>query len=199
MKKFPFIIMLLAVMIAGCGGKDIKNTQPRIVEVFIEQAGNRIDIKDNTAEIRRMPFSFIISFSRPDSIFINASFSSESFNNAQAGLSLNELIGFRNPGIDEEPFNKQNILHISNNTPNLWYYTDDTDHRFNLIKKHERGIICQRDIVSIADIDSESQKTDINKLKKDTIYLVIVTADWNEDYTKMIEQSRKLIKLKFII
>jgi hypothetical protein len=199
MKKFPFIIMLLTAIIAGCGGKDIKDTQPRLVEVFIEQSGNRIDIKDNTAEIRRMPFSFIINFSRPDSIFINASFSSESFNNALAGLPLNELIGFRNPGIDEEPFNKQNILYLSNDTPNLWYYTDDTDHRFNLIKKHERGVICQRNILSIADVDSENLKTELNKLKKDTIYLVIVTVDWNEDYTKMLEKSRKLIKLKFII
>jgi len=199
MKKFPFIIMLLTAIIAGCGGKDIKDTQPRLVEVFIEQSGNRTDIKDNTAEIRRMPFSFIINFSRPDSIFINASFSSESFNNALAGLPLNELIGFRNPGIDEEPFNKQNILYLSNDTPNLWYYTDDTDHRFNLIKKHERGVICQRNILSIADVDSENQKTELNKLKKDTIYLVIVTVDWNEDYTKMLEKSRKLIKLKFII
>lgn len=199
MKKFLLIIMPLIALIAGCGGKDIKDTQPRLVEVFIEQTGNRINLKDNTAEIRRIPFSFIINFSRPDSLFVSASFSSESFNNAQAGLPLTELIGFRNPGIDEEPFNKQNILNISNNTPNLWYYTDDTDHRFNLIKKHEKGIICQRDILSITDIDSGSQTIELNKLKKDTIYLVIITVDWNEDYTKMIEKSRKLIKLKFII
>jgi hypothetical protein len=57
-----------------------------VVEVFIEQAGNRINLKDNTAEIRRIPFSFIISFTRPDSVFVNASFNSESFNNALAGL-----------------------------------------------------------------------------------------------------------------
>ncbi|HOP28737.1 MAG TPA: hypothetical protein P5120_01690 [Spirochaetota bacterium] len=198
MKNFPLII-LLTMMIAGCGGKGIKDTQPRLVEVFIEQAGNRINIKENTAEIRRIPFSFIINFSRPDSIFINASFSSESFNNALAGLPLDELIGFRNPGIDEEPFNKQNILHVSNAAPNLWYYTDDTDHRFNLIKKYEKGIICQRNIHSIADIDSEGQKTELNKLKNGIIYLVIVTVDWNEDYTKMIEKSRKMIKLRFIL
>jgi len=199
MKIYPLIIFLLSLLIAGCGGKDIKDTQPRMVEIFIEQAGNRIDIKDNTAEIRRIPFSFIINFSRPDSIFINASFSSESFNNALAGLPLSDLIGFKNPGIDEEPFNKQNTLNISIDNPNLWYYTDDTDHRFNLIKKHERGIICQRNISYIADIDSDSQITELNKLRNNIIYLVIVTVDWNEDYTKMIEKTRKLIKLKFII
>lgn len=199
MKKFLMLIIFLPVMIISCGGKDIKDTQPRLVDIFIEQAGNRIDIKDNTAELRRTPFSFIINFSRPDSIFINASFSSETFNNAQAGLPLSELIGFRNPGIDEEPFNRQNILYISNDKPNLWYYTDDTDHRFNLIKKHEHGIICQRNILSLADIDSESEKTELGKLKNSIIYLVIVTVDWNEDYTKMIEKSRKLIKLKFIL
>ncbi len=199
MKKFPLIIILLSAIFSGCGGRGLKDTQPRLVEVFIEQAGNRIDIKDNTAEIRRIPFSFIINFSRPDSIFINASFSSESFNNALAGLPLSDLIGFRNPAIDEEPFNKQNLLHISNDTPNLWYYTDDTDHRFDLIKKHDKGIICQRNILALADLDSDSQKTELSRLKNGIIYLVIVTVDWNEDYTKMIEKTRKLIKLKFII
>lgn len=199
MKRIAVIIILLSAIIAGCGGKDIKETDTRTVEIYIEQGGNRIELRDNTAELRRTPFSIIFNFSRPDSIFVNASFGSESFNNAINGLPLSDLVGFRNPGIDEEPFNKQGILYISNNTPNLWYYTDDTDHRFNLIQKYEKGIICQRDILSVADIDADGQKTELQKLKKDTIYLVIVTVDWNEDYTRMIEKSRKLIKLKFII
>lgn len=199
MKKFQIIIILLAAVIAGCGGRDIKETETGMVEIYIEQGGSRIEIRDNTAELRRTPFSIVFKFSRPDSIFVNASFSSESFNNASNGLPLSELIGFKNPGIDEEPFNKQSILYISNDAPNLWYYTDDTDHRFNLIKKDDMGITCQRDILSVADIDAGSQKTELIKLKKDIIYLVIVTVDWNEDYTRMIEKSRKLIKLKFII
>ncbi|HOP63299.1 MAG TPA: hypothetical protein PK358_07805 [Spirochaetota bacterium] len=199
MRKFQVILSLLIAILSGCGGDNIKDNQIRTVEIFIEQNGSRIDIKDNTAELRRAPFSVIINFSRPDSIFINASFLSESYNNASMGLPLNELLGFKNPGIDEEPFNKENTLYISKSSPNLWYYTDDTDHRFDLIKKSERGIICQRSISSVMDIDTEGQAIELPKIKKDTIYLVIMTVDWNEDYTQMIEKSRKLIKLKFIL
>ena len=49
------------------------------------------------------------------------------------------------------------------------------------------------------DIDSESNITEITKIKRDSIYLVILSVDWNEDYTRMIEKNRKMIRLKFII
>ncbi len=199
MKRIMITIIIIAALLTGCGGNNIKDTTPRSIEVYIEQGGNRIEVKDNTAELRRMPFSFIFNFSKPDSIFVSASFSSDTFNNAGAGLQLEELTGFKNAGVDEEPFNKDNLLYISANTPNLWYYTDNSDNSFNLIKKHEKGIICQRDITSVSDVDSGNQVTDISKLKKDSIYLVFLSVDWNEDYTRMIEKSRKLIKIKFII
>ena len=199
MRRIPVFIILLTVLFSACGGQNIKETEQREIEVFIEQGGNRIEIKNNTAELRRVPFSLIFTFSRPDSIFVNASFNSETYNNAIIGLPLNELIGFKNPGIDEEPFNRQNHLYISAATPNLWYYTDDTDHRFNLVKKSDPSIICQRNIISFMDIDSESNITEITKIKRDSIYLVILSVDWNEDYTRMIEKNRKMIRLKFII
>lgn len=199
MRRIPVFIILLTVLFSACGGQNIKETEQREIEVFIEQGGNRIEIKNNTAELRRIPFSLIFTFSRPDSIFINASFNSETYNNAIIGIPLNELIGFKNPGIDEEPFNRQNLLYISAAAPNLWYYTDDTDHRFNLVKKSDPSIICQRNIISFMDIDSESNITEITKIKRDSIYLVILSVDWNEDYTRMIEKNRKMIRLKFII
>ncbi len=199
MKKFWIMIILLAVFIPGCGGGDLKDTRQQSIEIFIEQRGTRIDISDNTVELRRAPFSLMFRFPRPDSIFINASFKSETFNNALIGLPLNELIGFKNPGIDEEPYNRNSILYVSDNTPNLWYYTDDTDHRFNLIEKKDEKIICRRDIVSIVDIDDESRQTELLEIKQDTLFIVIVSVDWNEDYTRMIEKSRKMLKLKFII
>lgn len=199
MRRIPVFIILLTVLFSACGGQNIKETEQREIEVFIEQGGNRIEIKNNTAELRRIPFSLIFTFSRPDSIFVNASFNSETYNNAIIGIPLNELIGFKNPGIDEEPFNRQNLLYISAATPNLWYYTDDTDHRFNLVKKSDPSIICQRNIISFMDIDSESNITEITKIKRDSIYLVILSVDWNEDYTRMIEKNRKMIRLKFII
>ena len=126
-------------------------------------------------------------------------FNAETFNNAKEGLPLNELSGFKNTGIAEELFNKDSVIYISFDSPNFWYYADDTDHRFNSVLKSENGYICTRDISGIVDLDGTGEKIDMIKIKQNEIFLVIIKSEWNEDYTKMIEKSRKVIKLKFII
>ena len=199
MKKIILLLLIVAFYTGCAGDKNITIKKAETISVTIEQEGQIITLSGDTAELKRAPFSLIFTLSRPDSIFTSASFETETFNNALAGLKIEELAGFKNPGTDEEPFNKSNILYISADTPNLWYYTDDTDHRFNSVVKSEKGFICRRDISSVINLDQKGEKTDVIKVKQDAIYLVIIMADWNEDYTRMIENSRKIIKLKFII
>ena len=200
MKKNLLIIISLIFICYGCSSeKNIKDEVSDIIDVTIEQGGNRINIVDDTAEIRRTKFSIRFKFSRPDAILINASFHPETFNNAKEGLPLYELKGFKNTLIAEELFNRDEVIFISLDSPNLWYYTDDSDHRFNNVLKSENGYLCTREISGIIDLDGAGDKIDIIKVKQNEIFLVIIKSEWNEDYTKMIEKNRKMIKLKFII
>jgi len=200
MKKCLSIILFLIIALYSCSSdKNIKKDMRDTIDVYIEQNGNRVNIVDDTAEIRRTKFIIQFKFSQPDSILINASFHPETFNNAREGLSLNELSGFKNTGISEELYNKESLIYISFDSPNFWYYTDDTDHRFNNVLKSENGFLCVREISGVIDLDGSGEKTDITKISQKEIFLVIIKSDWNADYTRMIEKNRRIIKLKFIL
>lgn len=200
MKRCLFIIILIMLLCYGCSAdKNIKDEKSDKIDLMIEQNGNRIDIVDDTAEIRRSNFSMRFKFAQPDGILINASFHAETFNNSKEGLPFNELSGFKNALISEQLFNKDRVIFISFSSPNFWYYGDDSDHRFNTVLKSENGYLCTREISGIIDLDESEDKIDISKVKENEIYLVIIKIEWNNDYTQMIEKSRKMIKLKFII
>jgi len=199
-KRLCFLVLIIVTCYSCSANKNIKNEILDKIDVSIEQGGNNINIIDDTAEIRRSKFSIKFKFAQPeDSILINASFRNETFNNAKEGLPLDELSGFKNTGIAEELFNKNSVLYLSFDSPNFWYYADDTDHRFNNVLKNESGYVFTRDISGIVDLDGTGEKIDISKVKQNAIFLVIIKSEWNEDYTRMIEKSRKLLKLKFIL
>jgi hypothetical protein len=199
MKKILYILTVL-ILIQGCSAdKNIKKIKSDKIDITIEQDGNVIDIIDDTAEIRRTKFSFKIKFLQPESLLVNASFKSETFNNAKEGLPLADLSGFKNTGIAEDLFNRESAIYLSKDSPNFWYYSDDLDHRFTSVLKTEDGYICSRDVSCIIDLDGTGEKTDLIKIKEKAIYLVLIKIEWNESFSKMIEKSRKVIKLKFLI
>ena len=188
------------VLCLSCASeKIIKQKVTDTIEIAIEQSGNVIQINDDTAEIRRTNFSIILKFPQPESILINASFKPETFNNAREGLPINELAGFKQTGIPEDLFNRESVIYLSKDSPNFWYYADDSDHRFNSVLKSENGYLCTREISGIVDIDGSGEKIDLIKIKEDIIYLVLIKVEWNESYTKIIEKDRKFLKLKFVI
>ena len=199
MKKTIYIFISIMFLISCASEKDIKTQVSDSIILNIEQGGNRIEIIDDTAEIRRTRFSLILQFPKPESILVNASFKPETFNNAREGLPINELIGFKNTGIPEDLFNRESVIYLSKDSPNFWYYADDSDHRFNSVLKTESGYICTREVSGIVDLDESQEKTDLIKIKENTIYIVFIKVEWNESYTKIIEKARKLLKLKFVI
>jgi len=200
MKKFIYIMLLINIAFFNCSNKNIaKDDAADRIDVSVEQGNQNISIVDNTVEIRRRQFSLVFKFKQPDSVLVNASFHPETFNNACEGLPLDELAGFKDTGITEELYNKNSALYISYKSPNYWYYVDDKDHRFTGVVKKENEFICTREITSCIDFDGSGDRTDIGNVMHKEFYLVIVKSEWNRDYTKKIEKSRRMIKFKFIL
>ena len=193
-------MILMNIALFDCSNKNIiKDDAADGIDISVEQSGQNISIVDDTVEIRRIKFSLIFRFKQPDSVLLNASFHPETFNNAYEGLPLDELAGFKDTGITEELYNKNSALYISYKSPNYWYYVDDNDHRFTNIVKGENGFICTREIASFIDFDGSGDKSNIGSAMQKEFYLVIVKSEWNRDYTKRIERSRRMIKFKFIL
>ena len=200
MRKLISLIVLINIAFINCSNKEIiKDDITDRIDVSIEQGDQNISIVDDAVEIRRRKFSLIFKFKQPDSVFVNASFHPETFNNAYEALPLDELSGFKDTGITEELYNKNSALYISYKSPNYWYYVDDNDHRFTSIVKSEKEFICKRDITNFIDFDGSGDKNNIGNIMQKELYLVIVKSEWNRDYTKRIERSRRMIKFKFIL
>ncbi|MCL1865723.1 MAG: hypothetical protein FWF73_07935 [Spirochaetes bacterium] len=193
-------MFLINIAFLNCSNKElVKDDSTDRIDVSVEQGDQNIAIVDDAVEIRRRNFSLVFRFKQPDSVLVNASFHPETFNNANEGLPLDELAGFKDTGITEELYNKNSALYISYKSPNYWYYVDDKDHRFTSVVKNENGFICTREITSFIDFDGSGDKNNIGNVMQKEFYLVIVKSEWNRDYTKRIEKSRRMIKFKFIL
>ena len=200
MKKFIYLALLINIAFFNCSNKNlIKDDAADRIDVSVEQGDQIISIVDDTVEIRRINFSLIFKFKQPDSVFVNASFHPETFNNAKEGLPLDELAGFKDTSITEELYNKNSALYISYKSPNYWYYVDDNDHRFTSIVKNKDELICTREITGFIDFDGSGEKNNIGSVMQREFYLVVVKSEWNRDYTKRIEKNRRIIKFKFIL
>jgi hypothetical protein len=200
MRKFIYLMLLINIAFFNCSNKNIiKDDAADRIDVSVEQSDQIISIVDDTAEIRRIKFSLIFKFKQPDSVLVNASFHPETFNNAYEGLPLDELAGFKDTSITEELYNKNSALYISYKSTNYWYYVDDKDHRFTNVVKNEDEFVCTREIASFIDFDGSGDRTNIGNVMQKEFYLVIIKSEWNRDYTKRIEKSRRMIKFKFIL
>lgn len=198
--KRTFFALLTVVIFLSCGETvQKKKGRSEFIDVYLEQDGRIINIINDTAEISKKQFRFVFNFRQPDSVLLNASFNPASYDSARNGAPLEQIPGFQNTGIAEELFNAEYFMFISDNSPNYWYYSDDSDSRFDSVTKDENGYTCRRTVSSFIDLEGKAEKQDIMKIKQDTIYIVIAMIEWNADFTRMIERSRRYLKIKFIL
>lgn len=191
--------ILASALIYSCSGSgQKKNGSSEFIDLYLEQDGRIINIIDDTAMVSKKQFRFLFRFSQPDSILVNVSFTPESYDSAQNGAPLDSIPGFINTGIAEELFNPEYLMFISDDSPNYWYYSDDTDSRFDSVTKDDAGYTCRRTISSFIDLDGKAEKKEISKIQQDTIYVVVAMIEWNADFTQRIERSRRYFKIKFI-
>lgn len=199
MRIFSAMLIFITIL-AGCSSKTIiEDINTDIINLKVVQNGETAEIRENTVQLRRAPFSLIFTFPRPDGLLIHASMNNRNYLQAETGAPLSDLPGFRNTSISEELFNRESMMYVSDDSPSYWYYTDETDHRFNSVTATDQGLICRRDINSITDITTGKNLLLSGQEAGDTVYIVIIKADWNRDYTERIELSRRLLKITFNI
>jgi hypothetical protein len=194
------LAIILSLTIAGCSSATITDDGRRNeINIAIVQNNVIIEPENNTYRLRRAPFSIRVTFKQPDGLLIHASLNDRTYLKAEAAYPLNELSGFMNTSIAEELFNMDSVIHVSESAPGYWYYTDETDHRFNSVVPGESGYLCIREVSTIIDLDSGKEPLPLSRMKGDTLYIVIMKTDWNKDYTERIELNRKVIKITFSI
>lgn len=194
------LAIILSLTLAGCSSATIiEDASLNDIDISILQNNEIIEPENNIYSLRRAPFSIRLTFKQPDGLLIHASFNDRTYIKAESSSPLNELPGFSNTSISEELFNRESVIHVSETAPGYWYYTDGTDHRFNSVVADNRGFVCTREVTGIIDIDSSKEITNLSSIDGDTLYIVIMKTDWNQDYTRRIELNRKYFKIRFNI
>ena len=199
------LLCVLCIFLACPGNRRGNNNNGDFKVVFI-QDGIIQQVVGNEISLKKETFSMVFYFNQPDGIFINASLKEDSFNAVLLQKPLDELPGFKGVGHQEEPFNKNKSIYISDKFPNYWMYTNNTSHRFNKIDIKNNVYICQRTIENLT-LDSEENKDkdkdksknviELTEMKEKYLYLVILKLEWNQDFSKRLEKKRKYYRIKF--
>lgn len=199
-KIFRTLFVFFIFAAAGCGSateKDKKNPGFEHFRVFFEQNGVPQEIVSGAVALEKKPFDIIIHFPGPDSVFVSASYDSDSYNAALSGEPLSAIKGFDETGMAEELFNKDETLMLSESAPHYWHYLDQNDHRFSEIIAADAYFVCRKKISFVSTEDNRGRPVEISKIKKKEIYLVFMKLDWNKDFTDKNEFKRLPLKIIF--
>jgi hypothetical protein len=188
------------VLVLSCGGSSVPvriNPGFEHFRVLIEQDGTLAEAADGAVSLKKKPFDIIIHFADPDSVFVSADITPETYDAAAAGRPLQSLPGFSETGMAEELFNKDETLMISGTAPHYWHYLNRDDHRFTDVVQTEAYLVCRKKISRYSEGQNFKKQIPIEKIRQGTIYLVFMKLDWNINFTKKIEYKRFFIKIKF--
>jgi hypothetical protein len=165
--------------------------------VGLEQDGRAVPIVNHQATLQKRSFTIVVSLAQPDGILVNASFAADSYDSAQAGRPLSDIVGFTDLGMAEEAFNPQAALMASRRAPHYWYYQHDANHRFNDVRRREGRLVCRRIVANIMDRDATRHFTPLDQLAENTLYLVFMNTEWTQDFSRQLEKQRDYLKLVF--
>ena len=194
---FLCLMFSLGMAFVAFGQTEILPDIPQYFAVGFEQSGRLIPIENHQVILQKKSFSLVLYFKRPESVLINASFSPDSFEQARAGVPLENILGFADLGMAEEPFNPKTLLMISDNAPHYWYYENDANHRFNDVAKKKGIFICRRIIAQVMHRDTTRALVPVRDMREDALYLVFMRTEWTKDFRQQIEKQREYVKVLF--
>lgn len=193
------ISVILFILFTGCTSTQDKSLKAPFEHFLIafEQDGTILPIENHQVNLRKAPFAVLVYFTAPDSLYIHASTERKTFDLAAGGSTVSELPGFEAGEIQENLFNSEKTLHLSETAPSFWKYTSKTEHNFSEIKNETNVIVCRRTIDTVTDHGRGDMVTPLEKISSGTVFLSMIKMEWNEDYSKRIEKKRQYFILSF--
>lgn len=189
-KAVTFVFLVLSAL-ALCPGA-LAGTDG--FKVAVEQNGTVVPIEDGVIRLKKAPFNFTFTLTRPTPIQVAASLDPGRFDLARQGAPMHEFMK-SGTGAAEGLFNEHKLLFVGKNHTNYWYYDSDEDNRFDLVKHTEGSISCRRTIESLFLTDEGKRVVPIADFDARRLYLVFVNIDPSNGY---VEIQRECIIIEFI-
>jgi hypothetical protein len=201
-RKYLIAALVLTAIFSAVQKSSAQQVLPRLnsgryFEVGIEQNGKSVPIENHQVTLQKIPFSLVFYFPRQEGILVNTSFTPESFEPARNGQPFDDIPGFSDLGMAEEPFNPRVVVMITSRAPHFWYYANQAEHRFNEVSKDNGIFICRRIVANVMYRDTTKEIVALRNIPEDTLYLVFMKTVWTKDYSQQIEQQREYLKITF--
>ena len=163
-------------------------------EIEVYQENKKVDIKNNTAFLKRLPFEMHFIMHRPQGIAINACLSDTNMIALIHGKELNEMHPYLY-GMAEEMYNPDREILINSNAPSYWFYDDSLTHRFSSVSLSPTQIEGIRYIQQMTNVESGEilQAKDF----PDHLYLGLIACEWIAATQREQEYYRTHLTLVF--
>ncbi|PIE29277.1 hypothetical protein CSA57_09730 [candidate division KSB3 bacterium] len=201
MKTWIAVTICLFTLVSFVQSADAQLMQlPEIDKYFavaFEQHGQLIPIANHQITLEKNSFSIVLFFKEPGSVLVNASLQSESFEQARDGVAFEQIQGFTDLGMAEEPFNPKTLLMLSKQAPHYWYYEDASKHRFNDVRWQEGLLVCRRIVAQVMYREKGRATLPLRDMRENAIYFVFMRTIWNQDFSGRFEQQREYVTVNF--
>jgi hypothetical protein len=193
MKNLLYLTATLTVFLFS--GTTFK--EPVYFNIGIKQNGQEIPVTDHRVIINKDAFSILLKFQEAQAVLVNASFESESYDEAHKGTPMGKIKGFNQTAMAESHFNPDKDIMINDVAPCYWHYESKEAHRFSLVKKVKDEMVCERIIEKFSVIKpGEHDAHKIADAKYDKLYLVFISYEASKKGVKT-ETHRDFLEIIF--
>jgi len=122
-------------------------------KAYIVQDGKQLPINYHVVDVKRKPFQIVVDMPDKEGVFVNVSFSKNTYKNALKNVPFKDLNGFSEAAIYEVWKNPNNELLVSNTKPCFWFIESRLNHRFSDYEWVNNRYICTRQVNTIYDVN----------------------------------------------
>ena len=163
----------------------------------IEQDGRDVPIARHEAHLRKAPFTIVISFpSVGGRAMVNASRKGALAEAVMAGRSASSVLPIPAQGLQENLFNPNQRIFVTDTGYNHWYYGSEKLHRFDSVTPSNGRYACRRRIACFS-ADMSSPSTPVEQFDGGALYLTFVKETLAPGGGNRVEQYAEYLKLIF--
>ncbi|MCF6365783.1 MAG: hypothetical protein L3J35_06220 [Bacteroidales bacterium] len=184
----PIITILLTGMITF----QQSNAQTNSFYVYFKQNNKRINIENAKIELKKQPFTIFVEYTQPLDLFVNASYKSNTYNQAKVGKLMFFIPAFSETNNLETFFRNKGTINLYNEKATIWEKgkTDAEE-----IQKTDAGrFLAYRNIEKIYSPEHKNFKN-IKDVQFD-LNMVFIYAEKDED-GGFQEIQREFVKIKW--
>ncbi|WP_430612757.1 hypothetical protein [Flavobacterium sp. JP2137] len=174
------------------------NAAPKIGEnkfkFKIFQNGREVAVKNHVVELQPTTFQLQFIFDDPMGVLVHASFKDSTYKDAAAGVPVSEISGMET-GMAEELFNPSESVIVEDSAPSYWFFDNTEEHRFDDCVQKNDVWVCTRTIDNFNYVFKD-KLVSVSKAKT-PLYLVVISADYDEDTAKQVEYQREYVAIKW--